>query len=360
MLNKRTVNRSQMQTFSDIIIQWYNKHKRDLPWRKTSDAYYIWLSEIILQQTQVKQGLPYYLKFVKHFPSVKHLAKASEEKVLRNWQGLGYYSRARNLHHTAIEIVKKHNHKFPETFEELLKLKGIGRYTAAAIASISFNKPHAVVDGNVYRLLARYAGIKIPTDSAKGRKKFETLANKLLDKKHPGTFNQAMMEIGATVCKPKNPDCDICPLGGGCYALSKNVIDRLPVKQKQQKITNRWFYYLIMKDNKSIILHKRTSDDIWKNLYDFPVIETFEKSNVEAIVGSVAFKKILATKQFAIKKVSSAKVHRLSHQNIHATFIQMELKRLPVVSDKFKKTDLKTIHKLPFPKLIADFLAENL
>jgi A/G-specific adenine glycosylase len=226
--------------FSKTIIRWYNKNKRDLPWRHTKDPYKIWLSEIILQQTRVQQGLPYYETFVKKFPTVHHLAKANEDVVMKTWQGLGYYSRARNLHYSAKFISKNLKGKFPNNFEEIKKLKGIGDYTAGAIASFAFNKPYPVVDGNVFRVLSRYFGIKTPIDSAKGKNEFVEKATLLLDKKNPGTFNQAIMEFGAMKCVPQNPDCGKCPLKNGCEALANDTVSALPFKSKKNKIRTRY------------------------------------------------------------------------------------------------------------------------
>ena len=229
--------------FSKTLINWYSVNKRELPWRQTIDPYYIWLSEIILQQTQVAQGLPYYVKFTEEFPSVFHLAKAQEGHVLKLWQGLGYYSRARNLHTTAKYIAAELKGEFPNNYKDLLKLKGIGDYTASAIASICFNKPEAVVDGNVYRVLSRYFGIDTPINSPKGAKEFKQLAQELIDKKDPATFNQAIMEFGATQCKPQSPDCTLCPFTSSCIAFNENRIIELPVKIKSGKAKKKYFNF---------------------------------------------------------------------------------------------------------------------
>ncbi len=230
---------SLLHPFSKKIIAWYQQNKRELPWRNTKDPYLIWLSEIILQQTRVEQGMAYYLKFAKEFPSVKELAKAENEKVMKLWQGLGYYSRARNLHTTAKTITDNYKGKFPEQHEDILLLKGVGEYTAAAIVSFAFNKPHAVVDGNVYRLLSRVFGIETPIDTTLGKKEFNALANELLDKKNPALHNQAIMEFGAIQCKPVSPDCSVCPLNTMCFAYSKKSVSKLPVKAKKTKVRNR-------------------------------------------------------------------------------------------------------------------------
>ena len=261
--------------FSNILIYWYLQIKRDLPWRKTKDPYLVWLSEIMLQQTRVAQGMSYYLAFSEAFPTLKDLANADESTVLKMWQGLGYYSRARNLHFTAKYVSNELNGKFPSTYKELIKLKGIGDYTASAIASICFDEPNAVVDGNVYRVLARYFGIDIPINSTKGIKEFKILAQSLLDTKHPGVHNQALMDFGALQCKPQNPDCEKCPLNSGCVALEKKQIKQLPVKEKKLRVTKKYFNFLVFvtEDNKTIF-EERKGKGIWQGLYEFPLLET--------------------------------------------------------------------------------------
>ena len=235
-----------MHPFSQKIIFWYEHNKRDLPWRNTRDPYLIWLSEIILQQTRVDQGMSYYLKFVGEFPTVKQLAKADNEKVMKLWQGLGYYSRARNLHTTAKIILLEHKGVFPKEFETILALKGVGEYTAAAIASFAYNKPYAVVDGNVYRVLSRVFDISTPIDSTQGKKEFNHLAGELLDKNKPAIYNQAIMEFGAMQCKPINPYCAVCPLNTMCLAYSKKLVAELPVKSKKTKVRDRYFNYIVL------------------------------------------------------------------------------------------------------------------
>ncbi len=264
-------------SFSKTLITWYLDNKRDLPWRKTKDPYHIWLSEIMLQQTRVAQGLPYFLAFTEAFPTVFDLAKADEEKVLKLWQGLGYYSRARNLHATAKYISEELSGNFPNNYKDLLKLKGIGEYTAAAIASFSFKECVPVVDGNVYRVLSRYFDIETDIASSGAKKEFTQLASELIDKKKPELFNQAIMEFGALQCVPKSPDCNSCPLDNSCLALAKNKVSQLPIKLKKQKITNRFFNYLLVIDNKNqAIINKRTQKGIWHNLYEFPFENSFD------------------------------------------------------------------------------------
>lgn len=317
--------------FSKTLTNWYSANKRDLPWRNTKDPYFIWLSEIILQQTQIKQGLPYYEAFATNFPSIFHLANAKETDVLKLWQGLGYYSRARNLHATANYIATHLDGIFPDTYKDLIKLKGIGDYTASAIASICYDEPTAVVDGNVYRALSRYFGIEIPINSAQGIKEFKTLATTLIDKKNPGDYNQAIMEFGATQCKPQNPDCSVCPFNTSCAALQKGLVNALPVKLKKTKVTTKHFNFLVfISSDKKTLFEKRDSKGIWQNLYQFPLLET------DTSLKSDQFKKhpfILDYMQdvpFEFSLYNGVDiVHKLSHQHLHTKFWIIEVEKLP-------------------------------
>ena len=263
----------ELRYFSKKVVEWYRLNQRSLPWRETKDPFHIWLSEIILQQTRVNQGLPYYEKFIEAFPSVDKLAAASEQKVLRLWQGLGYYTRARNLHKCAKMIVNSYGGSFPASYNELLLLPGIGAYTAAAIASISFNESVAVVDGNVYRVLSRVFGISTEINSPKGKKEFFELANQLIDKKNPAMFNQAVMEFGALFCKPVNPSCESCTFKASCFAYNNNLVASLPVKKKNKPARRRYFYYFVIQSGKSLLMSKRGKKDIWEGLYDFYLLE---------------------------------------------------------------------------------------
>lgn len=350
-----------MDHFSEKIIAWYNQNKRDLPWRNTKDAYLIWLSEIILQQTRVEQGMEYYLKFAKTFPTVKHLAKADNEKVMKLWQGLGYYSRARNLHTTAKIITDKYKGRFPSDYNDILSLKGIGEYTAAAIASFAFNKTHAVVDGNVYRVLARVFGIATPIDSTQGKKEFYQLANELIDKKNPAAHNQAIMELGATQCKPVNPDCSVCPLNKMCFAYSKKRIAELPYKAKKTKTRNRYFNYLVLHYKGTIAINKRTAKDIWINLYDFPLIETEKELNEEQFLKSKEWKKFIGKNKYIVKSVSANYKHILSHQKIYAKFWEMDFHSSPksIVPSSAVLIKEKDIHKYAVPRLIENYLSNS-
>jgi len=338
--------------FSKQLTYWYLHNKRDLPWRATANPYTIWLSEIILQQTRVDQGMSYYFKFIKNFPTVFDLAAASEEQVLKLWQGLGYYSRARNLHFSAKYIVDELHGEFPSTYKELLKLKGVGDYTASAIASICFNEPTAVVDGNVYRVLARYFGIDFTINSSAGIKIFKQLAQELIDDKNPGTHNQAIMEFGALMCKPSNPDCGICPLNSSCFALSKNRIKELPVKEKKAKIKTRHFNYLVIQssDKKTKIVKRETG--IWRNLYEFPLIETSDIIDEKQLVEHKLYKELFCDSAVTVALFDEeVLVHKLTHQHIYTKFWVVNT----TASDHFS-IPWNTIKKYPVPALIDNFL----
>lgn len=304
-----------MTDFQRLITHWYRLKKRDLPWRNTNDPYFVWLSEIILQQTRVAQGLNYYLKFTENFPTVFDLANASENEVLNLWQGLGYYSRARNLHATSKKIAFELNGVFPNEYTDIKKLKGIGEYTAAAIASFSFELPHAVVDGNVYRVLSRVFDIELPIDSNEGKKYFADFAQKILPNNSISTYNQAIMEFGALQCIPVNPSCENCPLVEICLARINDLIVQRPVKSKKTKTRNRYFHYAIFKNQKNVILIKRVKKDIWQHLYEFPLIETEKDTSFNEM-------NTFFEKEFGKRAVDSSETitHILSHQKIIAKF----------------------------------------
>lgn len=343
--------------FSKKIIAWYQDHHRELPWRKKSNPYHIWLSEIILQQTRVAQGLPYYHAFVKNFPNIAALAKAPQQKILRAWQGLGYYSRARNLHACAKVVAGKHGGKFPNTYEELLELPGIGSYTAAAIASIAYNQPIAVVDGNVYRVLSRVFGMEYDISTGNGKKKFNTKAQAILNIKNPGIHNQAVMEFGALCCTPKNPHCSDCIFSNACFAKKHEMVDRLPFKSKKVKVRNRYFTYFVFKKGNTLAMQKRTKKDIWSGLYDFYLVEgTRKTSGLKEMNGfwpSIKGAKI-------IEECKPIK-HVLTHQHIFARFVVVALdkgfsnKNFPQNS-KLKFYTPRKIAILPKPALITRFL----
>jgi A/G-specific adenine glycosylase len=343
--------------FSNTLIVWYLQHKRDLPWRNESHPYYIWLSEIILQQTRVAQGLPYYLKFIKAFPTVFDLANASEETVLKLWQGLGYYSRARNLHFTAKEIAYNRNGEFPQTYSELIKLKGIGDYTASAIASICFNEATAVVDGNVYRVLSRVFGIRTPINSGPGIKEFKELAQQLIDTDRPGTFNQAIMEFGARYCVPQNPDCENCIFSFSCEAKHLSKVAVLPVKKKKKKVKHRHFNYMVMlsEQQQMTVLQQRREKGIWQSLYEFPLIETESEVTSEEMENHIGFREF--SQKNKVKELllfnEAPIVHKLSHQHLHTKFWVVKTReQIP------QAVPISEINNYPVPVLIENFISE--
>ena len=347
-----------MTHFSDKLIRWYGNHKRDLPWRNTKNAYLIWLSEIILQQTRVDQGMAYYLKFSTEFPTIKDLARADNEKIMKLWQGLGYYSRARNLHSTAQLVTERYKGKFPATYEDIIGLKGIGSYTAAAIASFAYDLPHAVVDGNVYRVLSRVFGISTPIDSTNGKKEFNLLANEVIDKNKPALHNQAIMEFGALQCKPLSPDCSVCVLQTMCVAFANKQVNELPVKEKKTKVRDRYFNYIVVHSKGKTIIKKRLEKDIWINLYDFPLIETPGELNEESFLKSKEWKAFIGTVPYTVTAVSSYYKHILSHQKIYARFweITCEITLKPLVTDSRIVIPENEIHLYAVPRLIENFL----
>ena len=329
-----------------------------MPWKGEKDPYKIWLSEIILQQTRVEQGWDYYDRFVAAFPSVLHLAKAAETKIFKLWEGLGYYTRCKNLIATAKFIAVEKKGKFPDKYEEILALKGVGPYTAAAIASFAFNLPHAVVDGNVFRVLSRFFGIDTAIDSTAGKKIFTTLANELLDTKAPGIYNQALMDLGAVVCKPRLPLCDSCPLKTNCTAYSKGLVHQLPVKEKTITNKQRWFYYLVAEHNGKVYVRKRGKNDIWENLYEFILIETDGALSIDELKKHETVKKLIGKKASGIMHVSKCYSHKLTHQTIRGQFIRVEITR-PLASSTYKLVSARSLSRLPFPRFITRYLSEN-
>jgi A/G-specific adenine glycosylase len=310
-----------MKDTSRKILKWYDEHKRKLPWRETKNPYLIWISEIMLQQTRVDQGMEYYLRFVNRFPELKSLAMADEEEVLKYWQGLGYYSRARNLHFSAKCIWNELNGKFPQTYDEILTLKGVGSYTAAAIASISFGLPYAVIDGNVMRVISRLFGIEIPVNNSKGQNQIKQELDTIFVEDQPGTFNQAIMEFGALFCIPKNPNCEQCIFRNECIAFKKNCVSDLPNKLKSRPPKDYFIYYFVILNEMdgSVYLRKRKNNGIWKNLYDFPSYDTERKMNLKQVMGSDEFVELLRDQPYKISKAKILK-HQLSHKNIFANF----------------------------------------
>jgi A/G-specific adenine glycosylase len=347
-----------MDFFSKRLIKWYKINKRDLPWRGVKDPYKIWLSEIILQQTQVVQGLSYYLKFIEHYPNVKILAKATSDQVMKDWQGLGYYSRARNLHEAAKYVVNKHKGVFPKTYEAIRELKGVGDYTAAAIASLAYDLPHAVVDGNVYRVLSRVFGIESAIDSTEGKKYFQKLADELINKKDVANYNQAIMEFGALYCRPVNPDCINCIFADKCIAFQKQKVNQLPYKAKKIKVRDRYFNYFLFTQKQRLFLQKRLNKDIWQDLYEFYLIETPKKESAKTILKAKSIKNLLGPKPFIMKDVSREYKHILSHQHLHVIFYHIELSGKHTLKNMIT-VKLNEINKYAFPRLIEKYLKDK-
>jgi A/G-specific adenine glycosylase len=343
-----------MGSFEDGIYEWYDNNKRDLPWRNICDPYKIWISEIILQQTRVVQGTKYYNNFIAEFPTIFDLANAPEDAVLKLWQGLGYYTRARNLHFTAKYIVGNCNGIFPSSYKKILSLKGIGKYTAAAIASIAFHLPHAAVDGNISRVISRYFGIGAPIDSKKGEAEIQNIANELILGKDPGFHNQAFMEFGALQCLPKSPVCNACPLRESCYAANHNLTDRIPCKEKKVKQRTRYFYYYIIESDQFFLLEKRTANDIWKNLHQFPLLESEKELSETEIIHSNAPGTPLKKANF--KSISASVKHVLTHQTIFARFIHIETSDDNLNDSNFIKVNKKDIYKFAVPILLENYI----
>lgn len=329
--------------FSENLQTWYRQERRLLPWRATKNPYFIWLSEVILQQTRVQQGLPYYQKLIEAFPKIEGLANANEQEVLNLWQGLGYYSRARNMHRTAKFIVQQYNGVFPGTYLDLIKLPGIGPYTAAAIASFAFKEPKAVVDGNVYRVLSRFFNSSLPINKPEGQKYFQQIADELLDKENPATHNQAIMELGALVCLPKKPNCTTCPLNYSCEAFFKNTWNTLPIKIGKTKIKNRHLNYLVCLEDDCILLQKRGEQDIWANMYEFPLIE------------SESLEKELLNNIHLMKQTN----HKLTHQNLSVQFFKTPRAIAESLTKAANWVAIDDLKKYPLPKVIERFLAET-
>ena len=337
------------ENFSLVLIKWYNLNKRNLPWRNTNDPYKIWISEIILQQTRVEQGLPYYNKFILNFPNIIKLSQAKEDKVLKLWQGLGYYSRARNLHFTSKYITDKLNGEFPKNYDGLIKLKGVGKYTASAISSFAYNEKKAVLDGNVFRVLSRYFGVFDPIDSTLGLKLFEEISFKNLPIKNIDTYNQSIMEFGALQCKPASPNCELCPLNFNCWAFLNNKISSLPVKNKKIIKKERFFNFIVLANEKFVFIEKRIKNDIWKNLYQFPL---FEDSDLNFKPEKDLVKNGVLLKKTKIK-------HILTHQRLNVVFWHYNVNKLEK-NKKYKTIEIKKIDQYPVPKIVENYIAENL
>ena len=342
---------------SDILIRWYEENKRDLPWRRTSDPYLVWISEIILQQTRVVQGLEYFNRFTERFPNVAALAMADEDEVMKYWQGLGYYSRARNLHAAAQQIMNDFDGVFPRTREEVLSLRGIGDYTAAAICSFAYRLPYATVDGNVFRVLARLFDVDLPIDVGEGKKYFTALAQSLLDERRPDLFNQAMMEFGALQCVPKSPDCECCPLNGKCLGLAARRVERLPVKSGKTVVKPRYFNYLYIHGQGMTLLFKRTGNDIWRNLYEFPLIETERAVTWEELSGMAVFQELFdGIEKVEIIREYVAKKHVLSHRVIYPVFYEIRVDSFSESMEKYLKVPDDRVGEYAVSRLIQSYL----
>lgn len=344
------------RAFGNILIQWYEINKRDLPWRQTRDPYKIWLSEIILQQTRVNQGLNYYLRFCELFPSVHHLANATEDEVLKAWQGLGYYSRARNLHHTAKVISHELAGRFPQDINEIQKLKGIGQYTAAAIVSFCFGIPAPVLDGNAIRVLCRIFGIHEPSDDPKTLQRLTNIASSLIPLRDPARFNQGIMELGATVCAPKKPNCEICPFNYCCAARKSDMTDEIPYKSKKTAVKEVWFQYAVLRYKNRIWLRKRSNHGIWKNLYDFPGLESSTPTKVNSLPEYLKEAGLYPAKA-TIEHISGEFIHLLTHRKIHAHFVCLRCTVLPkLASGEIFEVELENLNQFALPKLIEKYL----
>jgi A/G-specific adenine glycosylase len=344
--------------FSYLIIEWYKKYRRDLPWRHTSDPYKIWVSEVILQQTRVEQGLAYYERFTGRFPDVGALAKAEEEEVIKTWQGLGYYSRARHMHQAARMIVNDNRSEFPATYNDLLKLKGIGDYSASAISSIAFGEPNPVIDGNVMRVMARFSGIEEPVNTLSGKKIIKEILSRFIDRENPGDFNQAMMELGALVCKPRQPNCQQCPVSQECFAFRHQKTGVLPVLKKIKALKTRYFHYLFIINTKNgqkyTWIKKRTEDDIWKNLYDFPLIEAERELSEGELMKSDQMKQMIHDSPNSILSEGLRFRHLLSHQELLVRFFILDVDNF--YHKEYQKVKIIDIHNYPVPRLIEKYL----
>lgn len=349
---------TDIHNLSVLLQQWYAEHKRVLPWRETTDPYKIWLSEVILQQTRVDQGSAYFQRFVRSFPTIESLASASEQEVLKLWQGLGYYSRARNLHAAAKQLVTDFNGKFPKKYSDIISLKGIGEYTAAAIASIAFNQPYAVVDGNVLRVISRLFRVKEPVNSAEGKKIITEIAQQLLDERNPAIHNQAIMDFGAMVCTPRQPRCSQCPLQFHCAALAEGSVLMYPVKIKAKKSTDRYFHYFHINHRDSTYIHKRDASDIWKNLYEFPLIETTQATDFTELSRNDLFLSWFGENPAGVFSSVYGVKHVLSHQNIHAQFYRVVLPDSEPfgMPENFIRISSSSISNYPVSRLIHKYL----
>jgi A/G-specific adenine glycosylase len=344
-------------SISSTLKTWYLQNKRDLPWRNTCNPYHIWVSEVILQQTRIAQGLPYYEKFIGTFPDIEALAYTPEEKLLKIWQGLGYYSRARNLQKGARLIMDKYHGKLPGNYNDLLSVYGIGDYTASAIASIAFNLPHAVVDGNVSRVISRIYGVFEPINQQDGKRKIQDIANSILDNEEPGIHNQAVMEFGALLCTPLNPGCEVCPLKNSCFAFKNNKVKELPIKSPKMEVQQRYFYYLVIVSDNQVLIKKRSKNDIWRGLYEFPLIESKEKVSIEDFLEGNNFISKFSDTSFIIKDQPVYYLHKLTHRSINTWFVNVNVEKFPdLLYNTCDKVSIEKISDYPVSRLIHKYL----
>jgi A/G-specific adenine glycosylase len=339
------------------LLNWYTTHRRALPWRESNDPYRVWISEIILQQTRIEQGIPYYYKILNRFPDVQSMANAPLDELLKLWQGLGYYSRARNMHFAACQIVNEYEGLFPSSYENLIGLKGIGEYTAAAISSISFGEAKAVVDGNVFRFLSRFFGLQTPINTTEGKKQFTQIAQKLIDPIHPGDYNQAIMDFGSIQCTPSGPDCQTCPFSVNCFAYSQGVVQKYPYKLPAKEKQDRYFLYFCITDGISTWIQQRKNRDIWQDLWEFPLVEETspiqpEKHFINKYLNADSDTKVLIGKPTHVK-------HVLSHRVIHATFLPIRIDTSSIVSGSLQKIPLTELNKFAIPRLIERYLTNH-
>jgi A/G-specific adenine glycosylase len=352
----KTAEKIQSQKlFSELLMEWDFRHNsRQMPWKGEKDPYRIWLSEIILQQTRVEQGLAYYEKFINAFPTVHDLAMAPDETVFKLWEGLGYYTRCRNLLETARYISREYNGNFPKTYDDIVQLKGVGPYTAAAISSFAFNLPNAVVDGNVFRVLSRVFGISLPIDSTNGKKYFTQLANQVIDNRQPGKYNQAIMDFGATICKPVAALCSDCSLKKICYAFCNNKINVLPVKEKKSGIRKRFFYYIVIEHGNKKAVRQRTGRDIWNQLHEFPLVEMDRLYDSSTILAYAVKQDLLHENNYQLVSVSPIFKQQLTHQLITGQFLHVKINKPYSAGWEWATPD--RMRSLAFPKFINQFL----
>lgn len=342
-----------------LLSNWYRANKRTLPWRTSKNPYTIWVSEIILQQTRISQGLSYFINFTARFPTVQHLANAPIDEVLHAWQGLGYYSRARNMHQTAKIIVEKFHGVFPTSAKELQQLKGIGSYTAAAIASLCYNEKIPAIDGNVNRVISRLFDIETPIDKALGKKQIEAFANQLIENQNPGDFNQALMDFGSLICTPKQPVCNQCPVQQHCMAYIRQTQLNRPVKSVKTKISQRYFIYAFVTDGKQVFINKRTKNDIWKGLYELPLWEQTAQTTLEQWMETESFQKMISDTTLSVVHEYTAPVHKLSHQHLNARFVYIKCSKMPQ-SKHFVPINISDLMNYAFPRLLESYFLNQL